>query len=291
MHKTMIGKFGFISMPSYETPADGGGGGAAPIGTEPSGGGTPTPAEPSIIDVDDNALIRVKGSEKPVKFGDHVKGFQSQFTKASQEAARLKSALQEREARIQQFERERQQAAQRQNEGQNQGQGNDMLAQLRELPYLSGEQAVGVVQAISQQIQQRDQILLGALKTIQKLQGVVGGLHESHSTSAFDGKINRWLTEGDYPPEIADWAKEVYLAYEGDDLDSQFPEILRSRWEQLNKVMEGRKAAQVAAARKSPFVPGRGGNANPSKPLEIKGDSSSRDLADQLFGMFAGSDT
>lgn len=241
-------------------------------------------AEPKVLDLAEDALIRIKGSEKPVKFGDHVRGFQSQFTKASQKAAQLEKELQAERAQRQRYEQERQAAAQR-----SQGQP-DVFEALRALPYLKGEDAVEIVQSIGEQIRQRDMVLLGALKQMQQLQKIVGGLHETSSGAAFEGKINRWLTDGGYPPEAAELAKEIYLAYEGDDLDEEFPQIFAERWGQLEKIMEARRLSKIREARPKPFIPGRGGDTKPSKPLEIDPRASAKEVAERLFPLFSGQD-
>lgn len=261
-----------------EAPGDGGGGGAT--GGAPDGGQSSTPAAPTAIDMDDNALIRIKGSDKPVKFGEHVRGFQSQWTKAAQKAAGLEKQLQERNAEIARYREEQQRAQIRPQQGQGQP---DPLDELAKLPYLSGQDARRLVQGIGEQIKQRDQVLLGVLKKMQQIQGTVGGLHNASSNQAFEGKITRWLSEGGYPPEAKNLAKEIYLAYEGDDLDDEFPRIFGERWSEIEKIIEARKAAAVAGARKQPFIPGKGGNAHPSKPLDVKANSSSKELADLLF--------
>jgi len=273
----------------------------APIGTEPvkstggsslgssSAGATSIPpAEPNVFDLsDENALIRVKGSDKPVKFGEHVRGFQSQFTKASQKAAQLEKDLhQERQLR-QQHEQALNQAKQH---GGQQQQG-DVFQALRALPYLTGEDAVTVVQSIAQQIQQRDVILINALRQMQQMQQTVRGLHESSVGSGFDTKIAGWLQKGGYPPEAADLAKEIYLAYEGDDLDNEFPQIFANRWNQVEKLFEARRSAKIQANKRVPFLPGKGGQGTPSKALEVKPNASAREVADQLWNAGWGSET
>jgi hypothetical protein len=235
--------------------------------------------EPQPIELDENALIRVKGSEKPVKFGEHVRGFQSKWTQEAQKRAQLERTLQEREARLQQMERERQ-AAERASQ---QGKQGDVFQALRELPYLDGETAVKVVQGIAQQIQQRDQVLMAALNQMKQMQAVVQRLNQTHVTSSFDAKIDRWLGENGWPADLRDLAKEVYLAYEGDDLDAEFPRIFNSRVEQMRKAFEAERQAKLRASKPAPFLPGRGGNAQPSKPLEFKGNESARDISEKLW--------
>lgn len=257
-----------------------------PIGTELAGSvPSNTTAEPSVFDLDENALIRPKGSDKPVKFGDYNRGFQAQATRASQEAANLR-----REVAQMREERQRWEQQQRQAPAQA-GNQPDVYQALRELPYLSGEAAVEVVQSIQAAIGQRDQVLLAALKKIQQLEGTVGGLHNTHSQTSFDAKIGKWLSDGGYGPELGDLAKEVYLAYEGDDLDVEFPQIFADRVAQVQRYFTAQRESQVAAARRTPFVPGKGGNTRPGKPLEVPAHATAREVADQLWDSFGGTGT
>lgn len=245
--------------------------------------GTETPSapvnEPTPIDITDDALIRIKGSDKPVKFADHVKGFQSQFTKASQRAALLEKQLLQERTRREELEKARQSQPQSQTAST-----EDIFASLRQLPYLTGEDAVGVVQSIGEQLRQRDMVLMGALKQMQSMQQVLQRINEGYSTQSFDQKINSFLSNGGYGPEYVEYAKELYLAYEPTDtLDDEFPQILSARLEQLEKLIEQKRVAKVEANRRPKFVPGRGGQAHPSKPLQIKADATSRDIADELW--------
>lgn len=280
-----MNRLGFSFMPLFAPDGMGGGGvdggGGEPTGDPGQGGAlNQAPAEPSIIDMDEEKLIRIKGQDKPVKFGDHVKGFQAQHTKAAQRAAQLERELQTERQQRQEFER-RAQDVQRQ---QARGQQSDVYEALRQLPYLTGEDAVGVVQQIAGQIGQRDQILAGALHELRQLKQLVGGLHETHTTSQFEGKIQKFLSDGGYGPEYGDIAKELYVAYEGADLDQEFPQILRNRVAQLEKAFEAKRRMTLDSARKVPFVPGKGSTAGPSKPLEIKPNASAKEVAEQLWG-------
>lgn len=287
---------GQVQAPLHSEGGDGGsggsGGGIIPAGTSPGAtGGTPSSvAEPSVIDVDDNALIRVKGSDKPVKFGEHVKGFQAQHTRAAQKAAQLEKELVAERQRRSDYERRVQQAT---GQGGNQpNPGNQLLEQLKALPYLSGEQAVGVVEGITQQIKQRDMVTLALVQQIKQMKGVLDGLNQSHVMSGFDSKVNRWVKEANIPAEATEWVKKLYLAYEGDDLDQEFPAILKGEWENLNRLITSQRDAAARKAREDRlFVPGRGGNAGPNKPIQLKGSESPKDLADKLWEQFNESET
>jgi hypothetical protein len=273
--------------PLYEAPGDPSGGGTsnAPLGAEPV---QSTPSEPQALELSDDSLIRVKGSDKPVKFSDHVKGFQSQFTKASQRAAQLEKALQERDARLKALEQAQQASAA--NRGGTQS-TEDVFAALRALPYLKGEDAVNIVEGIGEQIRQRDMILVAALKQLQQMKGIVDGLHSNYTQTSHDAKLKGWLSDWGYPQEAFEMAKTVYAAYEGDDLDDEFQNIFNQHWTLAEKLVEARRQQKVAQARKVPFIPGRGGDAKPSKPLEMKPTASSKDVAEELFRAFAENET
>lgn len=260
---------------------------AAPTGAEPAANPTlgseapapAAPAEPTAFDLADDSLIRIKGSDKPVKFSDHVRGFQSQATKASQRAAELERKLAEREQAIQRYEQQQRQA---QSQSQS-AQVQDTLSALRQAPYISGEQAAQIVGSIASELGVRDQYILQAYKEIKRLRDVVGGLHESSTTSSFDSKISKWLTEGGYPVEFTDLAKEIYLAYEGDDLDAEFPNIFRQRYEQIQAAIEGQRRAAAEKAKRVPFVPGKGAAPGPSKPLTLNPRNSASQDAEALW--------
>lgn len=278
----------FVSMPFYQVADGGGSGGAGDTGAGGAGSGgtggnvvTPDAAggadEP--LEIDENRLIRVKGQDKPIKFSEYGRNFQSQFTKVSQRAAQLQKDLEsERQAR-QQYEQQVRQAAQVPQAG-----GNDVFSQLEALPYLNGQQAAAVVRSIAEQIGQRDQVLLATLKQLQQMQGIVQSLHGERQGTAFDAKIANFVKDAGYPAEITQWAKELYLAYEGDDLDDEFPGILKERYEGFNRAMDAQRAAKVRQARDGKmFVPGKGGNTGPTKPFQIKANASPAEIADALF--------
>jgi hypothetical protein len=143
-----------------------------------------------------------------------------------------------------------------------------------------------MAQSIYGEFQQRDKILIAALTELQKMQKVVGSLNESYQGSNFEGKISKWVADAGLPPEATQLAKEIYLAYEGDDLDNEFPQILMDRWNQIEKVITARQQAKVQAAKRQPFLPGRGGQAGPSKPLQLDPRLSSTQVADELWHMF-----
>jgi hypothetical protein len=264
------------------------------IGVDASGGNdlagqsTDSQQEPQIYDLpDENALVRVKGSDKPVKYSEIGRNFQAQWTKEAQRRAQLERELQTEREQRQRFEQERQRAGQNQNQP-------DPLASLRERPYLTGEEAATVVQGIVEQVKERDKYIGALYKKLQEVEKRFGGMYESHTNSAFDSKINKWVSELGYDPQaegVSDIAKEIYLAYEGNDLDQEFPQIFANRMKQIESFFEARKKSQLEKARRQPFIPGRGGQAGPSSPIQLKPNASPREIADMLWNGGDGSGT
>lgn len=269
--------------------------GQAPLGAEPvaSGDSTPnsTPNTPSVASGPDSGsqtaaelqadgLYRVPGQDKPVKLSDYVRGFQSQATRASQRAAELERKLQEREAALARYEQGQRQQGQ---QGQAPAQPG-MIQQLESLPYLSGKEAAQVVQSISAEINMRDQVLLAMAKQLQAIQQTVKPMYESSATTAFDTKINGWLQAGGYPQEYSDLAKELYLGYEpGPELDQEFPQILAQRIATVEAALDRKRKQAAEQARRNPFVPGKGGQAQPSKPFGLKPNNNARADADAIW--------
>lgn len=248
------------------------------------GGGAPldAPAEPTVFDLKDDSLIRVNGADKPIKYGEAFRGFQATATRAAQEAARYKAQIAQYEARERQLEAQRQAEAR-----QRAGQGRvDALEALRQLPYLDGATAANLRETIAGEIQQRDQVLLAALTRMQQMEKVLEQLSNSHTGAAFEGKISNWVKSLGLPPEAAEAAKVFYLAHEGDDLDDQFPDMFRAHWENQQRIFEAQRQAKITAAKKQPFLPGKGGGAGPSKPLALDPRLSAMEVADQLFPLF-----
>lgn len=259
----------------------------APNSQTPAGNDPNPPAEPTVLEVDDTTLIKPKGFEKPVKYGEHVRGLQSEFTKAKQREAQIRQELEQERQLRQRYEYERQQALARERQA---GQP-DPYESLRQLPYLSGEDAVNVVQSIGQQLQFRDRVITVLAQELKAIKDQLGGITTSNAESAFDARINQFLQENDYPPEFADLAKEIYLAYEGDDVWSEFPQIFRQRYEQIQRGIEARRQAALARNRQRAFVPGKGGTAGPSQPIQMKGNEDPREVADQIWEYLHGTKT
>jgi hypothetical protein len=263
--------------------ADSSAGATAPAAAPSTAGGT----EDALDLTDGNRLIRVQGSDKPVKFSDHVRGFQAQFTKASQEASRLRKELETVKQQQAKYD------AERARQPQTPSPQNDALAALGQLPYLTGEHAVEVVRNIASAIQERDQVILGLAQRYQAMESQLQTLNSTRSQTDFDAYITKVLADGGFDPSLKDYAKRSFLAYEPEDtLWQEFPQIFADEMAGVTKIIEAQKAQRVAAAKRQPFIPGKGGATGPSKPLQMKGHESAKDVADLLWeSMQAGADT
>ncbi len=229
---------------------------------------TPTP-----INLTDDTLVSYEGAKEPIKFST-LRGLQSQYTKVSQNHAKLTEAykaaeqkLAEREAYIQRI-----QAAAG---GKGEGEGSDFVSQLGSLDYLSGKDAVGLVREFQNAIQTRDQLLVAMAHKLKEVEQRFGPVYEEHSTSAFDRKVEGWRRALDLPddPATTSFIRTHYLSYEpSEGLDEAFPGLLKKAWEDQERLIRSIDTKRREAAKRKAFVmPGRGGDAQAGKPLDLAG--------------------
>ncbi len=262
-------------------------------------GSTPDSTQaPPVTDFTDDHLVRIPGQKDPVKYGELYKRLQADHTRKTQEAAQLKA----------QYDRERQdwEGRRRQEEDQlksvatellrmrngNQNGGNDFISKLSQMQYVDGATAAQMFQGIQQEmfaplqsaLAERDQIITGMYKQMLGMNKTIQSMNGRFGSQDFEGKITRWVSELGLPQEATDLAKELYLAYEGDDLDQEFPTILQNRWNSLQALFRGEQQKRVTAARQAPFgIPGKGGTGAAGKPAGLTGRESARDTADALW--------
>lgn len=263
-----------------------------------AGGGTyaGNPNAPTVIDVSEDSMVRLPGQKDPVKYGEYYRKFQSEFTKRAQEAQQARQQAQQQAARIQELERRIQQG-QAQQQGEKPNPVKELTQQLKSLQYLNGEQAAQVVESIMQQVggyeqalQQRDMALGLMYRKLQQMEQGFKQIQSRHTMGDFESKMKKFASEAGIPDGGLDFVKELYLAYEGDDLDQEFPSILSNRWTQIQNMLKEQNRKRVEEARNQPFVPGRGGNGSPSRQLQDFSRKSAREIADLMWpGMVDGS--
>jgi len=204
------------------------------------------------------------------------KEVQAEFTKKSQALADERRQFQSQQQQWQQQSQQQYQALQQQAKlmqqqrgQQGQQQQTQLLEQLRGMSYLDGATAAQLMERIineginplHQAIQQRDQAL-SHLWTEYKAMKAGLGQHTNKSAEIdFAGRLTKLRDEHSLPDE--EWAneylKDVYYSHEGNDLDAEYPTMVRSRLDAMRKGFRelDRQAATQAKA-KSPF-PGKGG--------------------------------
>jgi hypothetical protein len=274
------------------------------VSTVTDGGAPLDTAKPTVTDLTDDHMVRIPGQPNPVKYGEVYKRLQADHTRKTQEAAKLRAELEKQRTEWQtQREREEQnlkaiaaELLQRQ-KGGNQQPGNDLLSKLEGLRYLDGPTAAQLYREIQENgigqvvtaINERDQIIQGMYKQLVGLQRTVQSLQGNYNSQATEGKIKKFVSDLGLPSAAEELAKELYAAYEGDDLDQEFPDILRNRWESIIAAIRAEDKQRVESSRKKPFgVPGKGGAGVAGKAQGLTGKESAKEIADFLFPMVSG---
>lgn len=289
--------FGEVSTPGVGTTA------ATTANTTPSSGQSPVtdPATGQTIDISDDTLIKgVPGFNEPVRYGDLYKRLQSDYTKKTQAAEKLRQEAAAERAKYQseyQSERKRLEdlaktLIQRRDGQVNSTEQDPLFKELASAQYIDGPMMGKFISAMQEKgfvpivkaFQERDQIIQGLFQQVLDMRKQVNELVTVRTGQDTEGKINRWLTEGGYPQEAKNLAKEIYTAYEGDDLDNEFPQIFEQRWNEIQSIIRAQDRKRVEdAKRASTRLPGRGGSGAPGKPIGLKGHEKARDVASALW--------
>jgi hypothetical protein len=265
--------------------AGAGSGGGQPVGNQGgvgAGGAAASGSAADIMEWDDNRQFRFKGQDKPISAKDYVRGFQSQMTKATQEAARLKKEHAALQDRVRQFEQ-----VARPGEGGNNS-GEQMLGEIASAPFISGQMMGGILQDLQAGIRDRDSVQLAVLRKISAIENVLSELHGANLQQGHEAKLKAWLKDGGYPDEAFDLADIIYRGYEGDNLDEEFPAIFSARWKQMQTAIARQSARERERTRNLPWVPGKGGNTGPGKARGLTGRETPKELADMFFDRYAG---
>lgn len=309
-------KIGFYSItePLYDAMDTGGGGGSLLSDGSTSTDGQAAPGFGSsnddgggnAIELSDDTLIRVKGSDKPVKYSEYIKnGFvaKSDFTRAqqakAQEAQAARQQLAEAQTRLTAFEQRQQ--------GNAQPQANpigDLVKSLEGKPYLSGSEAAGLVKQVWEggvmklagAITQRDEVIKLLYNRVMQIDKGVTGLRGQSQEQGLQARFAQVKSELNLPntPEVDEFIQDVYYSHEGEDLDAELPNMVRARWTALQNLIRTESQKQVRNARTSVLAPGgaRGGNATPSNGLRNKTSRmDARQLADEMWPLLGGPNT
>lgn len=281
--------------------AGGGGGGFGGGGNEPAA--DPNTAAP-ITFTKDTSFIP-EGQKDPVKWGDWQAKYvdKSEFTKATQLAAdrdrQWRAAYDDLQKRYQTA----QQSGQPQPNAPQKGAFDEELNALSNATYVDGKTAAGLVKrlvtegigGLATSIKQRDQVIKLLYDQLQGVQTQVGSIKNASTEEARKGLYQSVRSSLKLPQDdvIQDFLEDVYLSHVGEDLNTEFPNLVSKRWTALvNAVRQYDKGQADEARRTASSTFGRGGNATPGAPAKKKGFESPEDIAKAWFPIMSrGSDT
>ncbi len=272
------------------------------VGFEPAGDATPdTTSTPTPIELKNDSFVKIPGQEKPVQFDKWYRGLQGELTRKSQAVSSLTERVSQAESKINDMGGKYSQALDQIKSLTASGRidKQDALEAVKQLPYLTGEQAAQLVGQLKQELggvsgalTKRDEAILLLAQITQEMRTQLGQFTQGKASQDFDSKIKGFVKDAGYGDDLVDFAKELYLAYEGDDLDQEFPSILANRVKSLQTSFASQQKKAAAAAKPRPWVPGKGGNASPSQPLRNKfAKASPKEITDSLWDTLGGEDT
>ena len=290
-----------------------GGSTGSPAGPSPAGSPNPSgPGQPSLdrstaapggstVDLTDDTLVRWPGEANPIRYADLHKRLQADHTRKTQAAAKLQKSLEAERTKFQTestAERRRLESMAAQLAGRGQPTGHPEWAKtLAAKEYISGQDMAQMMMAIQNDgfggvgkaLEQRDQAFALLYQRVLKAEAVLNRLSGASSQTEHEGRIRQAIQALDRDPEdYIDTAKAIYAGYEGDDLESEFPEILRNHIERVEKAAEKRRSRNVGNARNRFPIPGRGGNGQPGRNLMLSGKENSKETTDKLWELIQG---
>ena len=247
---------------------------------------TSTPTEGSTDGGSWPVEVQAEFTKKTQALADERKAWESQRSQWEQQRTQATQQLQQYAQQLQQ-----QHATTQQQNTQGQQQG--LMQQLQQMSYLDGPTAATLVKRIMDEginplnkaIQQRDQALAHMYKEYKSLKDNVGTQSSKQAEVELDGRFVQLRDEHGLPDEpwANDWLRDVYFSHEGNDLDKEYPEMVRGRLDSMRKGLRELDRRVAAEAKKSPF-PTKGGEMSPTSG-QTEAYKSPRDRADELWPM------
>jgi hypothetical protein len=209
--------------------------------------------------------------------GSWPKDVQAEFTKKSQgladerrtfEEGRQKWYSQQQQLQHQQQQYQQQQSRQQATAAQP-NPTNELLTQLREMQYLDGPTAATLVERImqeginplSQAIHQRDQALAHLYKEYKSVKEGLGQHTSAKAETEMSQRFVKLREDHQLPDEpwVNEYLQDVYYSHEGNDLNTEYPNMVRQRLDTMRKGFRemDRKAAETARSQSS--FPAKGG--------------------------------
>lgn len=300
MHAFSIARaFSVLFAPAGAAGDGGGSAAAAAILDRGAGGGGGGAAAPTAWEPKDDSLIRVGG--KDVSWKDYQAGFVSrdQHTTWERNKTAAEQELIKEAKRLENMLME----AQRGRGEQRTGQQVDPLAEIEAMPVISGSDAAKLVRSLQQNgfgpIGQTIQLLQGQnAKLLERLDRMEKGfrpLADERSETQFNGRVTEALgslgfladmSKHENHAELSELAEDIYKSHEpGDDLNKEFPGILKRRVDNLRKYFRALDKAEaeerVRTNRKFPLSGGNGSGTG--SPDNVTRPLTPREIARRVF--------
>jgi hypothetical protein len=259
---------------------------------------------PDIVESPDAATPEESTDSGGSEGGSWPKDVQAEFTKKSQSLAddrrsfedgrqQWYSQQQQMQQQQQQHQQQQQQQYLQQQQGGAQNSQAQLLEQLRGMQYLDGPTAATLMERIvndginplNQALQQRDQALAHMYKEYKTLKGEVGTQTSAKRESDLSQRFSKLRNEHSLPDEpwVNDYLQDVYYSHEGKDLDTEYPNMLRTRLDTMRKGFREMDRKTASDARASSF-PGKGGEVSLTSG-KTGGYKTPQDRADELWPM------
>lgn len=189
----------------------------------------------------------------------------------SQQTSQLQQYAQQLQA--QQYARQAQQQHAQQQQQQPQQAQQTMLDQLRNMPYVDGATIAQLMERmvndgitpLNQAIQQRDHVISNLNRQYQSLNDSVGTAQGKQAEKDLNARLLKVLEDQGLPNNetVHTWMRDVFYSHEGEPLTEEYPEMVRARWEALQKTVRDADRKTAASAKSYPF-PSRGGEVSPT---------------------------
>ena len=233
------------------------------------------------------AEAQAEYTRKTQALADERKSWEADRAQQTQQMQQYAQQLQQ-----QQYAKQAQQQAQQTT--QNRQQSNDtMLDQLRGMPYLDGNTAAQLMERmvneginpLNNALQQRDQAMSQLYKDYKSLKDSVGANQGKQAQEALDTKFVQMREQLGLPDTeiVHELMRDVYYSHEGDTLDQEYPDMMRKRWEGIQKAVRDSDRRSAKKAKESPF-PSQGGQISPTSG-KTGGYKTPEERTDELWPM------
>lgn len=237
------------------------------------------------------AEAQAEYTRKTQALAEERKSWESERNNQTQQLQSYAQQLQQQQFTSQQ---QQQQYNQQQQQNQNQRTGPTMLDQLRQMPYLDGATAAQLMERmvneginpLSNALRQRDQAISHLHKEQKDLKERYGDTQNQQAQKELDARFLQLRQQQGLPDTevVHEMMKDIYYSHLDDEaLDSQYPDMLRKRWESLQKAVRDTDRAVATKAKDSPF-PSKGGELSPTSG-KTGGYKSPEDRANELWPM------